>query len=273
VTGYGTTTDTLEVTRSFGADAATTHDTGDYVYQIGLALNEGADPENTRVTDRTDNSNRTQIFGPTKVKMSRTEQHVRKYGIGNEFAHQLGQRTKENVISREHAFLYSELTNDTTNKRRTTDGLYRRITTNTSVSTTLNVLNIQGLQQTVYDQGGDPTVMMSNPKALEDINSITDTGIVRVTNVDSMRGRRRVTLLVTEFGDLSIVRNRWINPQHAFLLKPGNIVRRVMTPLRATMLAKTGDSDSMMIVAEEGLEIKGEEHMGRFTTLTDYAAT
>lgn len=273
VTGYGTTTDTLLVSRSFGDDAATTHDTSDYVYQVGLSLDEGADPENSRATDRTDNSNRTQIFGPTKVKMSRTEQLVRKYGISNEFAHQLAQRTKENVISREQAFLYSELTNDTTNKRRTTDGLWRRITTNTSTSTELTVANVQGLQQTIYDQGGDPSVLMANPKSLSNLNSVTDTNIVRVTNVDSMRGRRRVTLVVTEFGDVSVVRNRWINPQHAFLLKPGNIVRRVMTPLRAVSLAKTGDSDSMMIVAEEGLEIKGEEHMGRFTTLTTYAAT
>ena len=112
---------------------------------------------------------------------------------------------------------------------------------------------------------------MANPKSLADLNSVADTNIVRVTNVDSVRGRRRVTLVVTEFGDLSVVRNRWMFPRHAFLLKQGNITRRVMTPLRAVTLAKTGDADSMMIVAEEGLEIKGEEHMAAFTNLTDYA--
>lgn len=273
VTGYNASANVLDVSRPWGtATVATTHASGDFIYQIGLALDEGADPENSRVTDRTDNSNRTQIFGPTKVKMSRTEQLVRKYGISNEMAHQMAQRTKENVISREQAFLYGELHNDTGNKRRTTQGLFRQISTNVeSTSTELTVANIQGLQQTVYDQGGDPTILMANPKSLADLNSVADTNIVRVTNVDSVRGRRRVTLVVTEFGDLSVVRNRWMFPRHAFLLKQGNITRRVMTPLRAVTLAKTGDADSMMIVAEEGLEIKGEEHMAAFTNLTDYA--
>jgi len=267
VTGYNATADVLDVTRSWGSDVATTHASGDFIYQIGTALNEGADPENTRVTDRTDSSNRTQIFGPTKVRLSRTEQLVRKYGISNEAAHQLAQRTKENVISREQAFLYSELANDTVNKRRTTQGLFKQISTNTSNATSLTVANIQTLQQTVYDQGGDPLLLMANPKSLTDLNNVTDTNVVRVTNVDTMRGRRRVTVIVTEFGDVSVVRNRWVYPGHAFLLKQGNIVRRVMTPLRAVSLAKTGDSDSMMIVAEEGLQIKGEEHMGVFNNL------
>ena len=108
---------------------------------------------------------------------------------------------------------------------------------------------------------------MCHPAALADLNSIADTNIVRTTNVDSMRGRRRVTVVSTEFGDISIVRNRWMAPSDALLLNQGSISRRVMTPLRAVPLAKTGDADSMMIVAEEGLEIKGEEHMGKFNTL------
>jgi hypothetical protein len=267
VTGYGTTAETLTVTRSWGAGAATTHASGDYVYQVGVALAEGSDPENARVTDRTDNSNVTQIFGPTKVRLSRTEQLIRKYGISNEFAHQLAQRTKENVISREQAFLYGEQVNDTAGKRRTTGGIFKQLTTNISTSTTLTVTFLQALQQTIYTQGGNPGLLMCHPAALADLNSIADTNIVRTSNVDSMRGRRRVTVVSTEFGDISIVRNRWMAPSDALLLNQGSISRRVMTPLRAVPLAKTGDADSMMIVAEEGLEIKGEEHMGKFNTL------
>lgn len=269
VTGYGTTADTLIVTRSWGAGVATTHASGDYAYQIGLGLPEGSDPENTRVTDRINNSNITQIFGPTKVRLSRTEQQIRKYGISNEFAHQLAQRTKENVLGREQAFLYSEEVNDTANKIRTTGGIMEYLTTNVEgTSTVLSVLNIQGLQQTIYEQGGNPGIMMAHPGSLKDLNNLADTSIVRVTNVDTLRGRRRVSVIATEFGDLSIVRNRWMAPQDTFLMGAGQISRRVMTPLRAVPLAKTGDADSMMIVAEEGLEVKGEEHMGRFSTLT-----
>ena len=34
------------------------------------------------------------------------------------------------------------------------------------------------------------------------------------------------------------------------------------------MLAKTGDADKGQIVCEEGLEVIGEEHMGRFEALS-----
>ena len=51
------------------------------------------------------------------------------------------------------------------------------------------------------------------------------------------------------------------------------VQRRVIQPLIVEALAKTGDSDSVMIVCEEGLQVKGEAHMARFTNLTDYTDT
>jgi hypothetical protein len=46
-----------------------------------------------------------------------------------------------------------------------------------------------------------------------------------------------------------------------------------MQPLVVEPLAKTGDSDKVQIVCEEGLQIKGEAHMARFTNLTGYTDT
>jgi hypothetical protein len=46
-----------------------------------------------------------------------------------------------------------------------------------------------------------------------------------------------------------------------------------MQPLIVEALAKTGDSDSVMLLCEEGLQVKGETHMARFTNLTDYTDT
>ena len=269
VTGYGSTAHTLTVTRSFGADAATTHDTGDVVIQVGLALSEGSDPENPRARDRDEFYNHTQIFGPTKIKMSRTEQLIAKYGVSNEMAYQLDKRVTENVIGREQAFLYGERTNDSTNKKRTTGGLEYFITTNVNTAATqLTETAVYTLQQTLWDAGGEGRLLIANPKTLLNLNSLTDSNRVRVDFADSRRGRVPVTNVITEFGVVTIARNRWCRVEDAFLVNKENITRRVITPLRLERLAKTGDSDSMQIVCEEGLEVKGQDHMGRWTGLT-----
>ena len=46
-----------------------------------------------------------------------------------------------------------------------------------------------------------------------------------------------------------------------------------MQPLVVEALAKTGDSDKVQIVCEEGLQVKGQSHMARFTQLTTYSDT
>ena len=56
-------------------------------------------------------------------------------------------------------------------------------------------------------------------------------------------------------------------------MKKENFQRRVIQPLVVEALAKTGDSDKVQIVCEEGLQVKGESHMARFTNLTGYTDT
>src|SRR5690606_26644115 len=105
VSGYGTTDDTLLVSRGY-VGSATTYASDSIIMGVGTALAEGSDPEAARSVDRVESSNVTQIFGPTSVHMSQTERVVRKYGVRDEFAHQLMGRTKENAIAREQAYLY-----------------------------------------------------------------------------------------------------------------------------------------------------------------------
>lgn len=268
VTGYGTTTDTLLVTRAL-TGSATTYASDSIILGLGTALAEGSDPEAARTVDRVETSNVTQIFGPTSVHVSRTEQAVRKYGVANEMTHQLMARMKENVISREQAFLYGVKSNSTTSKIRTTGGLANFITTNVNTtSTQLTVANINTLQQTLYNRGGTPDRLMANPIALSDLNDLANTSIVRVEISDGRRGRVRTAYVDTEFGSVAIVRNRWMTAFDAFLFSREQVIRRVLRPLTFEMLAKTGDADKGQIVCEEGLEVIGQQHMARFEALT-----
>jgi hypothetical protein len=268
VTGYGATADTLTVTRAY-TGAATTYASASVVIGVGLALAEGAAPENARSKDRSTAFNYTQIFGPYKVSMSRTEQQVAKYGVSNEFSHQLFNRTQEAFIGREQAFLLGVRVNDTGNKWRSMGGIDSFIPAGTtdSASTQATLATIEALIQKNFNNGGLPDRGLFNPGQLSDLNLTADTQRVRQDVNDSMRGRMHTMTVATEYGVLPIVRNRWVPGPFGWLIKRDSIIRRILQPLILVPLSKTGDRDEMMLVMEEGLEVKGAAHMSRFTNL------
>lgn len=270
ITEVVTATGVLECAGWANHAAQTATSTDDTVVCLGTALTEGSDPGTARSADRTIRSNYTQIFGPTPVNMTRTEQQITRYGVTDEFAKQLYGRTVENVITREQAFLYGQPVDDTSGKRRSTGGLNYFITSNTDATTTLTLASLESLMQSCYNAGGVPDLLMANPTSLATLNAISSNDRVRTVIDDPRRGRVPVTSVFHEFGETQIVRNRWIDKGTAFIVKKDGIQRRVIQPLVVEALAKTGDSDKVQIVCEEGLQVKGEQHMGKWTTLTGY---
>jgi hypothetical protein len=263
------TTDVLTITRAFNSiGTATNYAIGAQVVGLGTALAEGSTPANFRADDTTTTSNNTQIFGPTQIQMTGTSRVVPRYGIPDQWAHQLHLRTYENAQSREQALLYGRASNSTTTKIRTMGGIVEFVTTNIdSTSTQLTALKLQANLQLAYNQGGLPDRLIVNPASLLDLNDIGNTAIVRQTVEDPKRGRTATSFVETEFGSLPIVRDRWCAPSDAFGIKRDGCVRRILRPLNFESLAKTGDFDSGQIVCEESLQVKGQKHMFRMTAL------
>lgn len=267
VTGYGTTTDSLTIARAWSGTAQNAA-SGSILVGVGTALAEGSAPEAFRSVDRSVATNITQIFGPTKIDMSRTEQQVRKYGVGmGEWNHQLLRLMTENAISREQAYLYGAQVNSTNGKIRTTGGLRSFIVGNTTTAVSLTVTSLTSVQTAGYNVGGFADVLMANPIAMTDLNAAADSSIVRTTVDDPKRGRTRVAYVETEFGSVLMARNRWVLPHDAFGFNRGQVKRRVLQPLIFERLAKVGDSDQAQIVCEEGLQVKGQAHLFRFNSL------
>lgn len=266
----GISTDVLTVTRGTPWGTAVQHAaaTPPAVIGVGSALREGSDPPDSRVTDRSPFYNVTQIFGPEQVELSGTEQVVTKYGVANEFKHQLFQRVQELTIRREQALLYGKRVEDDAGMRRTMGGLLTYITTGLdSTETQLEVSSLATIQQASYGRGGAPDRVMANPIALGDLNLTSDTARVRMDAMDTARGRAPAMVVYTEFGPLTVVRNRWLRPSDAVIFSREQAIRRVLRPLILEKLAKTGDRDAMQFVCEETLEVKGQEHSGRFSAL------
>ena len=268
--------DTLTVQRGGTGDVAVgtpvTIPVNAVVVIIGSALIEGSAAPDARAHGRKEINQYVQIFGPTKLDMTETAQIVSKYGVPDEWARQLMFRIKENAQQREHTFLmgvpfYNDAGTDANSATGVISGstsLNYELTTNVSASNDLDVAAIEAIQASCYDQGGIPDRMMANPKALGNINETIDTTRVRQDFSDDRRGRIPTMDVWTEFGPLMIARNRWCPVSHAFGFNRDGITRRVLRPLQYVRLAKTADSDQAHIVCEEGLQVKGEEHMFKF---------
>jgi hypothetical protein len=262
-------TNTLTVTRSFGSVAAATTVADNTVLRIlGTVLAEGSDPGTARSADRASRTNYTQIHGPDAVNMSRTEMGVRKYGIRDEYSHQLGNRTVEMIQRLEQNLLYGDAVAPAAGLRSSGGFDYFIATNEDSSSTALTPALVETQLQACYDAGGVPDMFTSTPGNIKDLNDIADTNVVRTTIDDPRRGRRRVHTLMTEFGELTIVRNRFCASNNAFMWTQSQAIRRVFDPIIYSVLAKTGDSMKGQIVCEEGLEFKGETHAAKFSALT-----
>jgi hypothetical protein len=67
---------------------------------------------------------------------------------------------------------------------------------------------------------------------------------------------------LSDFGTLSVVPNRFQRERDAFLLDPEYASVCYLRPIQAVDLAKTGDAEKAMVLAEFGLKIENEAAHG-----------
>ena len=268
ITAINTSTETLTVTRgALGTTAAAAHAVGAEIIGVGTVLPEG-DIGNSNFQGRDKYSNYTQIFSK-KLTVSRTEQSIPKYGVPNELNKQMRNAMLHCNVGIEQAALYGVGYEDSATRVRSTAGLNSFITSNVdSSSSWITVEAIEALQQTAYDNGGMFDFITARPAAFRALNNtVGNQRITTVTVEDARRGRRRAQTVMTEFGEVTLVRNRYVRKTDAFCYSRDNFIQRVFQPLVAQKLAKTNDTDSYMMVGECGFQVKGQDHMAKFSAL------
>ena len=263
-------TDSLTITRAGAGSTAATITSGDMLQIVGTVLTEGSDPGASRVTDITMPYNVTQIFGPWKLSMSGTDQVIDRFGIKDQMGHQLMNRITEMAMQRENALLLG--VRNVSSGIRTMGGIDNMISTysgNTdSSSTALTAASIDTNLNLNYLNGHTPMDLLVNPQRLSTLNDIANTAILRTDTMESARGRKRVTYVQTEHGDVQIIRSRYAPLSQAWLVTFARMQRRVMRPMVVEQLAKTGDADNLMLVCEETLQVRGASQFTRYTGLT-----
>jgi len=275
VTGINTSTEVLTVTRGSASVTNTTaaaHVINSEVIGLGTFLEEGA-IGGTGFQGRDRYSNYAQILSK-KISASRTGQRIPKYGVPNELAKQTMNTVQSLSQQREQLALYGIRHLETATNRRSTGGFDYFVTTNEdTTSTWLTVDAIETQLQNSYNNGGSFEYVMAQPGAFAALTNLTGNERVQTVDItDARRGRSRALVVMTEYGDVQLVRNRWMKQTEAFCFSRENFIERIFQPLVTEKLSKTDDTDTYMMVYEGGFEVKGQDHMAKFTGLNTASA-
>jgi hypothetical protein len=253
------------------------------------ALVEGADATSATMSPTTRLGNLTQIVGKT-VQVSGTLESVDKAGRKSEKAYQLAKasaeikRDIETIITANQA----AVAGNGTNTARKMSSLLSFIKTNTSVGagtttagadpTTIGVsarvdadttrtfteAMLKEVVREVFASGGTPSVLMVSPALKQTVSGFT--GLAATRYQAPVSGQATILagadIYQSDFGQISIVPNRFMRSRDALLLDPEYAALAYLRPFQTIELAKAGDSDKTQILAELTLEVRNEAAHG-----------
>jgi len=248
---------TLTVTRGFGQTTAAAHSEGDAVEIIGNANPEGASAIEANATAKVRKYNMTQIF-QTKVEVSGTRASVAQPG-GDEFTYQLLKQFREHLVEIERALVSGTRNDGTSGTPRTMAGLVEMIGTHRqNRNGTLTQDAFISFLREIFDDGGNPSLILASPLAMQAIN-YWGKGQVIARADDEMFGLAYAQYLC-EFGLLHLVMDRYVPAGALFALDPDLLAYAPLEgrDTQLVELAKTGDSESAIILTETTLEVRNE---------------
>jgi len=253
------------------------------------AVIEGADAGNAEFTATVRVANYTQISRKV-ISVSNTDNKVNNAGMTSQMAYQKAKAAKELKRDME-AILTSNQAGVAGNNStaRKTAGLPTWLITNsqangatvssmsgasgngypstawTSLSTSTDVALTETMLKTaiqqVWTQGGDPKVFMVNAYNKTVASGFAGLAQQRMnyTSAQPMKIIATADIYLGDFGEVSIVPNRFSPGNFAFVLDPEYASVSYLRPFQTFDLAVTGDSTKAEMVVEYGLRIKSEK--------------
>lgn len=245
----------------------------------------------TAVTPTARVGNYTQI-STKNVVISGTLEAVDKAGRRSELTYQLAKLGSELKRDMESALLDNQaaVAGNTTTARRTA-GLPAWLTSNTSkgsggadptVGSTPTAARTDGTQRaftetllknviaSTWNSGGNPKMLMVGSFNKQAASAFT--GIAtRFRDVPAGSQAQIIgaaDIYVSDFGQVSIVPNRFQRARDAFLVDPEYCSMAVLRPIQQTELAKTGDAEKRLMLVEYGLKVSNQAAHGIVADLT-----
>ena len=270
VKAVDTANDTVDVYgRGFGGTNPATHADDTVITIVGMARLEGDDADYGALTDITAPYNYTSIFQKA-IKVSGTMQAITQYGVDDEFMYQANKAVPHLLRLVERMAFYGERVEGSATGPRSAGGLGTFITDNTvSAGGAIAKADVDSLMEEIIMDGGYPDLLVMNPRVANDLRGLLDTSsFIRVGQNENKLGLDAIERVVTQYGELELVMDRWCPTGTAYILQSDKVGFFALRPMTAYELAKVGDSIRGEVVGEFSLLVANDQAHGMITGIT-----
>jgi hypothetical protein len=124
---------------------------------------------------------------------------------------------------------------------------------------------LKNVIQKVWTAGGTPKILMCGPVNKQRVSGFSGIASSRF-NIDG--GAKPATLVgavdiyVSDFGNVQVIANRFQRERDAWVIDPDYAKMTVLRPYSQVELAKTGDAEKRMLIAEWGHKVTAENAHG-----------
>lgn len=262
----------LTVTRSLGSSTMVTLATDASFSIVGMARLEGADSDPIGYTDLSTNSNYTQIFHK-EIKQTGTAPYQDRWGMTDQMQYESAKSIPEMMRLIERTLQYGKRAAGSTTTPRMMGGYQEFITTNKASGANMSVSSlipgiIEDAVELIYNAGGAGDFLgIVNPATYQKIKNAYDSSSYVRYAPEQNRFGTLVDRIVTPFGDVSFVIDRWQLSNLIPILKLDNVGMLTLRPWQVEDLAKTGDAEKKQLVGEYTFCLKLEKSHALLTAV------
>ena len=269
VKSANTQTNSIEVySRSYGGTNAT-HAADAAIQIVGMARLEGDDADFGPIMDISAPYNYTSIFQKA-VQVSGTQQVISQYGIEDEFLYQANKAVPHLLRLVERAAFHGVRSAGSASAPRSMGGLGTFITENTlDAGGAIAKSDVDALMEEIIMDGGNPDLLVMNPRVANDLRALLDnSNFVRVGQDENKLGLGAIERVITQYGALELVMDRWCPVGTAYILESGKLGFYTLRDFEVKELARSGDSLKGEVVGEVSLLLASDKAHGKITGIT-----
>jgi len=267
-------TGAITVTRSLGSTTMVTLATNATFNIVGMARLEGDDSDPIGYTDLTTNSNYTQIFHK-EIRQTGTAPYQDRYGMTDQMQYESAKSIPEMMRLVERTLQYGKRAAGSTTTPRMMGGYQDFITTNKASGSAISAMSSAGITQIedavelAYNAGGSGDYLaIVNPATYQKIKSSYDSSAYIRYAPEQNRFGTLVDTIVTPFGNVSFVIDRWQLSTLIPILKLDNVGMLTLRPWQVEDLAKTGDAEKKELLGEFSFCLKLEKSHALMTAVS-----
>lgn len=254
ISAVSTANNTVTVSaRDYGGTNAT-HDGTSAIEIVGMARLEGAEADFGPIVDITAPYNYTSIF-QMGLNISGTQQVLSQHGISDEYEYQAMKAIPHLLRLVEKQIFNGIRAAGTATTPRSFGGLGTFITANSvNAGGGIAKSDLDNAMEYAFLDGGAPDIIVMNPSVARDLKDVTDSSsYVSLSYENTQIGMQPVKRVVTQYGELQIVMDRWCPLALSYLIDSRKVGLYTLRPFQWHELAVVGDSKRGEVIGEFSL--------------------